>query len=104
MSEASAASAKLDENEMYQRKPVTAVISQKPPVKSALIVSPDNVAKGMWDILLFVFILYQAVIIPFRICFESDPSGFTYYLELTMDISFILDILVCFNCGYYSKG
>jgi hypothetical protein len=66
--------------------------------------APDDNIKTFWDILGFVFIVYQALIVPYRICFDEAARGGAKYLEDSMDFYFMLDILVNFNCGYYLKG
>jgi hypothetical protein len=50
------------------------------------------------------FIIYQAIVIPFRLCFDEDATGALGTLEDIMDISFMLDIIVTFNTGFYKKG
>lgn len=52
----------------------------------------------------FLLIVYQAVIIPYRLCFEAEAVGVMKTLELIIDICFMLDIIVSFNTGYYQKG
>jgi hyperpolarization activated cyclic nucleotide-gated potassium channel 2 len=51
-----------------------------------------------------MFIIYQSIVIPFRLCFEVEASGAFYYLETVMDVSFMIDIVVTFNTGFYKKG
>ena len=42
--------------------------------------------------------------IPYRICFDATAEGFLEYVEMIIDICFILDIFVNFNTGFYLKG
>lgn len=42
--------------------------------------------------------------IPFRLCFDVDASGGLLILENIMDASFMLDIVITFNTGFYKKG
>ena len=65
----------------------------------------------------FFFVLYQSVVVPFRICFEVEATGFLFYLETTIDAAFLIDIrkslfllnadsltlpaVISFNTGFY---
>ncbi|OMJ86016.1 hypothetical protein SteCoe_12516 [Stentor coeruleus] len=64
--------------------------------ESALIVS--------WDITAMVFIIYQSIEVPFRICFDIPLQGGWNVLEFIITISFMFDILLNFNTGFYSRG
>jgi hypothetical protein len=66
--------------------------------------SPDSTGKAAWEVLGLIFIIYQSILIPFRICFNEVAKGFVLGIENTIDVSFMLDILVQFNCGFYAKG
>jgi hypothetical protein len=58
----------------------------------------------MWDVTLFLLIIYQAICLPMRIAFEFQANDFLFYFEFLVDLSFILDILLNFNTGFYQKG
>ena len=60
--------------------------------------------KGIWDFTGLIFIIYQSVIIPYRLCFEVDAEGSWNVMETIIDITFIIDIFVSFNTGFYKKG
>lgn len=68
------------------------------------VIYPDSSFKGIWDLLCLLFIIYQAIMIPFRLCFDVDASGGLLILENIMDASFMLDIVITFNTGFYKKG
>lgn len=51
-----------------------------------------------------MFIIYQSIIIPFRLCFEVEAEGGMKVLETIMDSCFMIDIVVTFNTGFYKKG
>ncbi len=68
------------------------------------VIYPDATFKGVWDLFGLLFIIYQAILIPFRLCFNVDASGGILYLEDIMDITFMMDIIVTFNTGFYKKG
>ena len=66
--------------------------------------APDGTGKSIWDILGFLCILYQAIVVPYRISFEQPPKGAYIYIEGVQDFYFITDILVNFNSGVYIQG
>lgn len=33
------------------------------------VISPDTLSKSCWDLVIFSVVIYQAVIIPFNLCF-----------------------------------
>jgi Ion transport protein len=68
------------------------------------VVYPDATFKGIWDLICLVLIIYQSIIIPFRLCFDVEASGIMYYWETFIDCVFMLDIFVNFNTGFYKKG
>lgn len=73
-------------------------------IKDCGVIYPDYVVKLLWDFLGFFIIIYQSIVIPFRICFDDDATGFWYYFEMMQDIYFAIDTLINFNTGYYEKG
>lgn len=72
--------------------------------KSFLVLSPDSPIRGVWDISLFVFIIYQSISLPMRVSFEMPTTDFSFYLEIIIDVMFIGDILINFNTGFYLKN
>jgi hypothetical protein len=41
--------------------------------------------------------------LPMRISFEMTTSDFIYFLELSIDVSFLVDIMLNFNTGFQNK-
>jgi hypothetical protein len=72
--------------------------------KSPFILFPDNRIKVVWDLIGMVFIIYQGILVPFRICFEAQAFGALGVFELIQDFYFLLDIILTANTGYYHKG
>ena len=72
--------------------------------RSPCILSPDNPARIIWDLSMFLFIVYQAVTLPARIAFEFKQTDVMFHFEFTVDICFMVDILFNFNTGILSKG
>ena len=41
--------------------------------------------------------------LPMRISFEMTTSDFIYFLELSIDVSFLIDVVLNFNTGFHNK-
>lgn len=68
------------------------------------MLSPDSVLRASWDLSLFAALIYQSFTLPMRIAFELPTTDFTFHLEMTIDIMFMIDIFLNFNTGIYVKG
>lgn len=77
-------------------------------------ITPDSIPKTTWDVLGFMTILYQIVIIPYMIAF-TDPEAdqVTTYVDYFVDSFFICDLCkynlcqytgISFVTGYYHHG
>jgi hypothetical protein len=72
--------------------------------KSPFVFNPDSQSKIIWDLIGMVFIIYQGIIVPFRICFDAQAIGTQALIELIQDFYFLIDILISFNTGFYENG
>ena len=72
--------------------------------KSSFIIQPDSLMRAFWDISLFVCIIYQSITLPMRISFELNSTDFIFYLEIVIDMMFLMDIVLNFNTGFVHKG
>lgn len=68
------------------------------------MIYPDSPWRAVWDVSLFLTIIYQAIIMPMRIAFEFKSNDFLFYLDIVIDCMFLFDILLNFNTGFYHKG
>ena len=68
------------------------------------VIYPDSTFKGMWDLVCLISIVYQAIVIPFRLCFNIEAEGSFKTFETIIDAIFMTDIVVTFNTGFYKKG
>ena len=57
--------------------------------KSKWVFYPDDFLKIIWDLIGFFFIIYQAVLVPYRICFDVAAIGGIAIFELTQDFFFL---------------
>ena len=72
-----------------------------------MIIPLDCNFRISWDIFTMFIILYEIIMIPFRLSFEDDESGdlvaFTGS-DLVIDIIFMTDIFLNFSTTIYDKG
>jgi len=63
---------------------------------------PEDRVKEIWDILLVLVLLVSLVITPMRITFGPTIEITSWKIcDEVMNILFLIDIIVLFNCAYY---
>ena len=74
------------------------------PFKAKCLISPASNFRLRWDLLMLVLIMYNVIIIPVRICFEWEavPSDFLFWMETSMDFTFLVDVVLNFQSGFYN--
>ena len=65
------------------------------------VIAPTDSWKEGWDLVILTFILYSAVMVPFHICFKTDAEGWLGWLEISLTIAFVIDVVLNFNTAYY---
>ena len=70
------------------------------PKRGNCIIFPSDSWKEGWDLWVLILILYSAVMVPYRICFESPATGNMFIFEQTVTVSFIIDVILNFNTAY----
>ena len=55
-------------------------------------IQPDSNFKTMWDLIGLCLILYEAIIIPYRVSFNIPSQEWFKLFELMIDFFFIVDI------------
>ena len=63
---------------------------------------PRSTGRLRWDAVVVVCVLYNCLVLPFRIGFGDDEFGPLSILELMVDLIFITDIFVNFRTGYFT--
>lgn len=71
---------------------------------SKLILHPDSMIRVAWDMIAMVFIIYQSLEVPFRLCFDVPLTGGWVVFDFIITIIFFIDIIICFNTGFYKQG
>ena len=69
-----------------------------------LIIVPENSVKLCWDVIGFLLIVYQAVLVPYQIGFDIETEGDLKNMEYFVQAFFVIDILLNFSTAYYHKG
>ena len=69
-----------------------------------LVLRPDGTAKGRWDILLTVAILYSVISVPYLLGFDVDVTGGLAVFDIVVDVFFMLDIAVNFRTAFYEDS
>jgi hypothetical protein len=64
------------------------------------VINPKSKWKESWDIGVLMFILYSAVVVPFRICFSAEAVDGMWNFEVGISLFFIVDVLFNFNTAY----
>jgi hypothetical protein len=60
--------------------------------RSPLTIFPESSFKTGWDLVGFVFIVIQSIVIPFNICFDVNPTGALKVVDGIIDVFFMVDI------------
>ena len=61
---------------------------------------PTQPWKEVWDLWILGFILYSAVMVPYRICFSSGAEGLMFIFEQLITLSFLIDVGFNFNTAF----
>lgn len=66
---------------------------------------PDDFIKIFWDIFISIVLLISCFITPFNLAFPDLEKEIKWYriMSLSMDLLFLVDILINFNSAYQSE-
>lgn len=67
-------------------------------------IRPESKFKITWDLFVLVFILWEMITIPLAISFPASQATTVWNIQIISNVFFILDILLSFQTGYFSKG
>jgi len=68
------------------------------------LIMPVGTWKEKWDLVILMLIVYSAIAVPVRVCFDEDATGFMWYFEVSMTFGFITDMYFTFNTVYFDSG
>lgn len=78
-----------------------APVEEVKPLRERLVIHPHSRPKLAFDIVVMVAVLYTATILPVKIAFNLD---FAVWLDVLIDLLFILDVFLQFFHGYMDMG
>ena len=87
---------------LYQMQ--TQQLEQSMPTKtcSGQTIHPHSDFRTKWDVLVAISLAYNALAIPYRICFDqiAATDEFIFYFDRLVDFLFLVDVILNFYTGY----
>lgn len=74
--------------------------NEHPDARPQYVLSPTSDFKKKWDIAQAFILFYLSIIVPIRVGFSIQATGFGYLVDLIVDVYFWLDIAVNFRSGF----
>lgn len=68
------------------------------------MIFPNSRLKQVWDIWIVFLLIYTALIVPYKVCFEDTTSDGQFGFDLLIDFSFLIDIILTFFAAYEERG
>jgi len=68
------------------------------------MLSPHSPRRAVWNVVTMFLLIYIAILLPYRLSFEDEATGFMAYFEMFIDLFFIVDIMINFRTGYLETG
>jgi len=68
--------------------------------RAAGVFLPTDKWKETWDLLVLNMIIYSAISVPYRICFDAPATGMFGSLEQAVSFLFFVDVIFNFNTAY----
>ena len=74
--------------------------------KKRCLIYPENPRKSTWDLFITLVLLVSCFSTPYIIAFSDAKSNnlSEKILEITIDILFLIDIIIIFNTAFYTEG
>ena len=74
-------------------------------ISNFLIILPTNIVKKYWDYLIMVLTLLTIYETPYSLAFRDTGDGLNleFFVNLSVDAIFCLDMIVTFFCAYYDS-
>jgi CRP-like cAMP-binding protein len=96
-----------DDDDMFETAPDPDGFETNPSLASLArrgLVMPLSAWKEKWDLLILFFILYSAVVVPLRVCFEAPATGIVWFVEVGITLTFIVDVYFNFITIYFDTS
>ena len=69
-----------------------------------LVFDPLGQGRQLWEVAMAALLLYNTAEMPLQVAFEEDMATEWKYLNVLIDVLFIIDIGVNFRTGFYAEG
>lgn len=73
------------------------------PVRYCLVLRPHGMARRVWDLILFVLLLYIALALPFTLGFNPPHMTTLKRIDDVIDCFFLVDLVLNFRTGFFRK-
>lgn len=67
------------------------------------ILHPNGTIRGAWDVLIILVLIYNSIVLPYRVCFAVSAEGSMFIFETFLDAIFFLDLALNFRTAYFYK-
>lgn len=69
------------------------------------MISPNSPFRQRWDVFQAFLLLYVAVSVPYRICFDDTAPvlGFWFFVDAVLDIYFVVDVFLNFRTAIVTR-
>jgi hypothetical protein len=68
-------------------------------------INPDSKFRNAWNLVILLVLIFNAVAVPFRLCFPQTSWSNTYFTDWTLDLLFFIDFyLNMYEFSYIREG
>ena len=67
------------------------------------MVHPNHPRRQIFDMVMAAALVYMCLVIPFRVCFSVEATGFFFVFESMIDFLFLFDLVLNFRTAYFSS-
>ncbi len=65
---------------------------------------PDDTPKMCWDLVIILVILMTAILVPYKLAFNTGEDNNEQVVSIIIDLLFSIDIILCFFTAYYQAA
>jgi hypothetical protein len=91
----------VEDDDFYPRTPFCFIQGDE---ETLSLLHPEGTFKLIWDMTIFLIMIYQAIYVPYVLCFSIVEGPDVVYLEFAVALVFMADIAISFNTGLFLKG
>jgi len=72
--------------------------------RKSFLLYPEDRFKHVWDIFVTFVLIFTCLVIPVRIAFTTEDTTFWVFMNLFIDLAFVLDIILAFSTAVYDSS